>query len=367
MKKISVIVPIYNIKAYLDQCVQSILAQTYQNLEVILVDDGSNDGSGEICDSYIDTDERVKVIHTENGGLVVARKNGLKAASGDYIGFVDGDDYLAPEMYESLVSVIESGEYDFVHSGYYVSKTKRTMTPEDFGFASNSKRIEFLKQRVFSSDYSSVITPSIWSKLFRTDFIKEQYGLVPDGQNFGEDLLCLCHCILHCSRFCTLDQAHYYYRIREGSITHEYKKLFSQNMELYRCLCSILEREGVMESLKFALDSFFSDGIIGIIRDNGKDPFALQRYQYPEIRDLYEKRIVLYGAGAVGRSYYSQFCRYGNISISAWVDNDPSRFQYDCYKIESLEIIKRIGFDFIVIAVLNKEASDDILKNLMAS
>lgn len=112
MKKISIIVAIYNVKEYVEKCVSSILKQTYTNLEIILVDDGAADGSGDICDSMAQKDSRIVVIHKENGGLSDARNAGLDIATGDYISFVDGDDTIEPDMFEKLVSDIEKYDAD---------------------------------------------------------------------------------------------------------------------------------------------------------------------------------------------------------------------------------------------------------------
>lgn len=99
---ISVIVPIYNVAVYLEQCMESILRQTYTELEIILVDDGSTDGCYQICEEYKKKDSRVVVLHKENGGLVSARKAGIQAATGNYIAWVDGDDWIEPDMYERM-------------------------------------------------------------------------------------------------------------------------------------------------------------------------------------------------------------------------------------------------------------------------
>lgn len=112
MKKISIIVPIYNCEKYLKKCIESILNQSYNNLEIILVDDGSTDNSGEICDGYAEKDTRIKVIHKENGGPSAARNLGLDIASGDYISFVDSDDFIHPQMYEALTYSIEKENAD---------------------------------------------------------------------------------------------------------------------------------------------------------------------------------------------------------------------------------------------------------------
>ena len=111
---ISVIVPIYRVEKYVEQCIQSICNQTYRNLEIILVDDGSDDECPQICDRYAQRDERIKVIHKENGGLDSARKVGILAATGKYIGYVDGDDWIEPEMYEKLLESIYKFDVEFL-------------------------------------------------------------------------------------------------------------------------------------------------------------------------------------------------------------------------------------------------------------
>ena len=105
--KVSIVVPIYNVEKYLDRCIQSLLAQTLKEIEIILVDDGSDDGCAQICDQYAERDSRIKVVHKKNGGLDSARKAGIAIASGKYVGYVDGDDWIEPFMYERMVELAE--------------------------------------------------------------------------------------------------------------------------------------------------------------------------------------------------------------------------------------------------------------------
>ena len=116
---VSVIVPVYKVAAYLPRCVDSILAQTWRNLEIILVDDGSPDECGSICDVYAEKDPRIRVIHKENGGLSSARNAGLDTASGEYIGFVDSDDWIEPEMYARMLALMEKYDAKMVCAGRY--------------------------------------------------------------------------------------------------------------------------------------------------------------------------------------------------------------------------------------------------------
>lgn len=120
MPEISVIVPIYNREKFLNRCVDSILAQTFYDMEIILVDDGSKDASGKMCDDYAKIDERIVVIHKENGGLSSARHAGLEKATGAYIGFVDSDDYILPQMYDALYAAVKSADACCAKCGYYI-------------------------------------------------------------------------------------------------------------------------------------------------------------------------------------------------------------------------------------------------------
>ena len=132
---ISVIVPIYHVEQYLEQCIQSIRNQTYKNLEIILVDDGSDDQCPQICDKHAREDKRIKVIHKKNAGQDSARKMGMSIASGNYIGYVDGDDWIEPVMYEKLLDYAHQYEVDVVESGAIefwgkIEKNRTSYLPE---------------------------------------------------------------------------------------------------------------------------------------------------------------------------------------------------------------------------------------------
>ena len=115
---ISVIVPVYNVGKYVGQCIESIINQTYKNLEIILVDDGSTDNSGKICDEYAKKDNRIKVIHKENGGLVTAKKVGINVATGQYVSIIDSDDSIKYDMYTKMFKIMKEYNVDFVDSGF---------------------------------------------------------------------------------------------------------------------------------------------------------------------------------------------------------------------------------------------------------
>ena len=118
-KLVSIIVPVYNVQKYLKRCIDSIIAQTYENIDISLVDDGSKDESGKICDEYEKIDQRIRVIHKPNGGLSDARNKGMEIAKGEYIGFVDSDDYIAEDMFETLVNLLEETNSEISIVSYY--------------------------------------------------------------------------------------------------------------------------------------------------------------------------------------------------------------------------------------------------------
>ena len=128
---ISVIVPIYGIERYVGHCIQSLMQQTYQNLEIILVDDGSPDHCPQFCDLYASKDKRIKVIHKENGGLVTARKAGVQVANGEYIGFVDGDDWVGVGFYQSMLNTIMACDADIAVAGCSRDLYRKTITMEN--------------------------------------------------------------------------------------------------------------------------------------------------------------------------------------------------------------------------------------------
>lgn len=220
MKKISVIVPIYNVEKYLNRCVDSILAQTYENLEIILVDDGSPDNCPQICDGYAKRDSRIRVIHKKNGGLSSARNAGLDVATGDYIGFVDSDDYISPDMYSLLYDRIKK-EDSYIANCMYVRafdsgemKPSRVPHSTDEDIATNHYLEELLLH---------VGDVSVCTKLFPRVLIGDLRFVVG---KLNEDLLFMIQMLKNVQGVKFVRQLGYYYYVREKSITSRYGKTF---------------------------------------------------------------------------------------------------------------------------------------------
>ncbi len=210
-KLISIIVPIYKVEKYLTKCVDSILEQTYKNIEVILVDDGSPDKCGEICDNYAKKDNRVKVIHKKNGGLSDARNSALKIAKGEYIGFVDSDDYIAKDMYETLYDLSERYKADISIVSFYELIGDRIIDVKDSNEVEIFDKIEGMKQLLEDSKIQSYA----WNKLFKRNLLENIE--FPTGRTF-EDIATTFLLFEKCNTIVRKETPKYYYVRREDSI-----------------------------------------------------------------------------------------------------------------------------------------------------
>lgn len=226
MKKISVIVPVYNVEKYLSQCLDSIIHQTYKNLEIILVDDGSTDSSGLICDNYSQKDKRIKIIHKCQGGLSDARNAGLKIATGEYISFIDSDDFIDKNMYSILINNTQKYNSDIVWFNYYNYYSKKhfinssIIKNNDLYDLSSSDKIKFAKNLF----YQYKMDAHVWAKLYKRSIfnnIKFPYG------KLFEDIFVLLPILSNAKIISTIPDCLYFYRNRSESIVNQY---FKQNI-----------------------------------------------------------------------------------------------------------------------------------------
>ena len=170
--KISVIVPIYNVQKFLHHCVDSLINQTYKNIEIILVNDGSPDECPKICDEYASTDNRIKVIHKENGGLVSARKAGAIVSSGDYVACVDGDDWVAENYIDSFCQIIESYHPDVICCGYIAAKQGQQIhhiMPEKIGFYDKEALKKEVYPHLIQAEDATSFLPTVWAKVIKRE------------------------------------------------------------------------------------------------------------------------------------------------------------------------------------------------------
>lgn len=213
-EKISIIIPAYNIEKELARTLDSVLAQTYQNMEIVVVNDGSKDGTGAVIDAYAAKDSRIKAIHKENGGVTSARLRGVAEATGDWIGFVDGDDWIEPDMYEHLMRNAREHHADISHCGY------RMVFPngrEDWYY--NTGRLVEQDHEAGQQDLvsGSFVEPALWNKLFRKELFRSMAGKMDYSIKINEDVLMNYYLFKESNRAIYEDFCPYHYVLRAGS------------------------------------------------------------------------------------------------------------------------------------------------------
>ncbi len=245
MPELTIIVPIYNGEEYLKRCVDSILSQTYTDFELILVDDGSTDSSLSICERYAETDSRVVVHHKENGGLVAARKSGLSLAKGEYIGFVDCDDYIESDMYENLMSVAKKDCADIVTSGIIIdhithSKSEKNNISQGF-YDSQKLQNEVIPKMLISSGFVKYgLIPGVVVKVIRRSVLEKALPNVYNDITIGEDVAITAYSIINCSSLSVIDSASYHYIQYESSMVRVFNPKRIEKIEkLYDCISKI--------------------------------------------------------------------------------------------------------------------------------
>lgn len=368
--KISIIVPIYNAAQSLAKCIESIQAQTHSNLQIILIDDGSADHSLSICEKYARMDCRIEVCHTENKGSVAARKQGLKMAEGSYIGFVDADDYIEPGLFSEMLYAVTVSGADFVHTGYIEEGEGQDRAVNGFEetiieLEDASGRVEFLKRYILSETDSSRVTPSIWSKLFQRNFIQNCFKHLPEEQQYGEDLLCLWRCILESSRIALNKSTMYHYVVRKNSLSHvPYDAYMIREIGLWHHLVRLAEEYKCLEALKKDLHGFLKRRMVSVLLADEKSCIPIPHYFYKDMEQLVGKRILLYGAGDVGRDYYAQISRYQNCEIAAWADSCWRKFHFDYAEVIEGSKAVSVLCDVVLVAVKEGKTAMEIKEYL---
>lgn len=317
MPKLSVIVPVYNTEKYLRECIDSILTQTFTDFELILVNDGSTDGSGAICDEYADKDPRVKVIHQENGGVTRARKTGAIHSAGDYVTYVDSDDWIDPDCYHSMMTQIEKYRADIGIFAMSLEKKQPDVICNRVKLGFLSK--EMLRNSVYPYmlfDYRencSGLIASLCNKIIRKELLLNAIAAIPDSLDYGEDAISAYLCMLNASSAYICNQAFYHYRDNPISISHadttvmkkrilaldrEMRDLFSgYDMDLSSQIDGHITRhtvELIRSDLIYRIEKPISERC-RMARNFSKQPQINNalRKAWPEIRDKKEKTKVL--------------------------------------------------------------------------
>ncbi len=276
MPLLSVIVPVYNVEKYLEQCVESILSQSFSDLELLLVDDGSPDGSPALCDAWAEKDPRVRVIHQKNSGVVAARQAGVAKAEGEYISFVDGDDFVAPQMMEKMLSRLQEEDADYVVCGCVLYWNDRTIAEPCVDAVMDARQIreKMIPEYIGERTERCAVKGYVGRSICRRNLSAESIEQVPRQMKIREDRLQVLHILAKCNRLVLLKDCFYYYRQREDSAVGAADAFTGENADrFWRHFAGAVEKYGYgsidvarrleQEKVQLVRSVFFSDRSYG--------------------------------------------------------------------------------------------------------
>lgn len=368
MATVSIIVPIYNVEAELRKCVSSILAQTFKDIEVVLVDDGSPDNCGAICDEFANKDKRVVVIHKKNDGLVNARKSGLEKASGSFISYVDGDDWIEEDFIQNLVECQQKYDVDVVAAGFSkdigdISEKHSNAIPS--GFYDKQKMIADVYPKMICAGpyFYFGICSYVWNKLFKKEFLFESQMAVDPRISVGEDTSVVFPVLLKCNSLYISENTSYHYFQKAfsmlksmGSLEKEKEKVSWLNNYLVESLKDAPAEYNLMGQIDRYIDS------LRIIRYGEKET-SPQKHIFDVAPT---ERIAIFGGGIVGQNIYSLYVSKNIAPITGWFDRDAEIYQTQGLKVQNIDEIPNTEFDKIIIANLDEKSirnATSILQN----
>lgn len=354
--RVSVIVPIYNIENYVCKCIESILNQNYKNLEIILVDDGSTDESGIICDKFAEKDSRIIVIHKQNGGLVSARKAGADVATGEYIASVDGDDWIERTYIESFVQAIRQKECDVI---WNISLIKEYADRQELNlprFILNKDISQEKYQREIYNcvcglyGYQNDIDYSICLRCVRKDIYIDVQNVIDNRITRGEDLAFSVVMLGKTNSIYFIRNDGYHYVQRETSYTYNVATYSNDAIDVLKDYfdkygkSAFIKIKHLKNQVKGYLISTYMLQAFGSMQNSKLD------YLYPFKGVLKGSKIIIYGAGSIGKNIVSFLNNSSDFDMVAWVDSKVGATLFEKWEIRSVEEIKNISFDYIILA-----------------
>ncbi len=367
---VSVIVPVYNTEPYLRQSLDSLVNQTLQDLEIICVDDGSTDGSSEILDEYAAQYANIKVIHKENGGVVSARRSGEAIADGEYIGYVDSDDWTEPEMYQQLYQCAVDSRAELVTSGSYWegNYTSEVYDGVEGGFYGEEKIQNLRENTIYCVRKKEVgLRVSLCYKLFSKKLLERILFRVPEDIHIGEDKMQMLACILECRSAYVLKKAFYHYRINPTSATHRANPSYLSCMDkVYQYIRKLYAHPNFTDAMRRQAEFYMIEMLLAGI--NTKLGFQTRNLLWFDPYWLESipagSRIVLYGSGEAARKYRTQLLEKNCHEYAGCIDFAYAELKDEILQMQSPSMLSLWDYDYIVITVKNQAKAGQIREKL---
>lgn len=368
-ERISIIVPVYNADKFLDKCIESICRQTYKNLEIILINDGSTDHSLEICEKYAARDERIVLQSQKNQGIVKARQAGVRIAAGNFIGWADADDWMESDYIENLLQLQRESGADIVAAAHFYDIGKDCTLIKN-GLKPGIYDREQLAPVMLCTGrfFEYGINPHLYTKLFRASILKKTQLMVDSYIIAGDDAAVVYPSLLMAKSVCVSELSGYHYVQHPGSIT---KTGFPDEQGRIKALAAFLEKAfreaGVASQTSCQLIAYenylLSLRKIEVFDVPGEDSILAP---YGGLRA--GERIVLYGAGALGQGIYAYLKRDGRTEIAGWLDRSYEAYREQGFPVDSPECLRDRGFvyDYILIASIMDRTAMSIRNFLLS-
>lgn len=356
MIKISVIVPVYNVEEYLIKCVESILGQTFANLEIILVDDGSTDQSGNICDEFASRDVRIIVLHKENGGVVSARNHAASIMTGDYVVSVDGDDWIEKDYIQNFVDALGQKKWDVIWSVSFIkdgADGKEVQLPGGLGDIPIDKpaiQKELYHKVMGEQGYQNEIEHSNWMKCVRREIYAASQKKVENRLHRGEDLLFSLLILNETDSILFIRNDGYHYIQRPSSVTNDKSACRKEDYAVLEKALENFLSEAERNKENFAA---LARGYLLITYMNyffGTKQNSEMTYLYPFEKITIHSRIIVYGAGNIGKNIVSYLQKTSEYELAAWVDKKLSGKLIFDVRIKGVEYIQEAEYDYVVLA-----------------
>lgn len=368
MDLISVIVPIYRVEKYVNQCIWSIRNQTYKNMEIILVDDGSDDGCPQICEQHARQDRRIKVIHKKNGGIDSARKAGMLAATGKYVGYVDGDDWIEPDMYEKLLAYAKEYDVDVVESGIIDSgeKTQRIRLPYlgEGCFKAETFEEKIMPRLLYAGIfYESGIFMYLCTKIFKKEKIEKYQMTEGKANRILDDAMVGMPCVAQTKSLYITNDCFYHYRIRTDSSKSQAYEEETVIADLFECYPDFLFKfkgTGLDDTqLYYFVMYWLLYKAPGVFDHNCGNNFLI-----PFGGVGREKKIILYGAGAAGIHLERYIRSVAGSNIVGWTDRNYKDLQKTLNVVAPQKAFS-LEYDYILISILKGKAAREVKMDLI--
>ena len=365
---ISIIVPIYRVEGYLKECIESLLCQTLKEIEIILVDDGSDDKCTQICDDYARRDNRIKVIHKGNGGPDSARKAGIAIAKGKYVGYVDGDDWVEPSMYEKMLECAERNQVAVVETGIIDSWEFREGRRHSYLPEGCYKAEKFRNQiepyiLYAGSFFRHGISPYLCTKIFLRDAICKYQEIDDILNKIQDDTMVSLPCIVETQSLYISHGCYYHYRVRTDSGKRAVRQNEVKNFMEYYPLMYKRFQGSQLSTLQDNQINYYS--MYWLLM---KAPYVFRgqadKVFEPICQLKRDSKVVVYGAGSVG-IHWMDFFRQIGLNIVCWSDKNYETLA-STYDICNPKSICDYEYDYVVIAILRESTVASVRKDLLA-